>query len=149
MRGVSMPVRKMRVEVSDDEGNRYTITVRGTVTREKVLSILDIVELLGGKHSLSPKLNDVAKLSKYDKVRFIIEKRFQVVWFSLREVWLGYDAEFQEHISLSTVSTYLSRMVNRGFLMKKQASGRRKYRMVTEMMDHVMRLEKLKHTLQV
>jgi len=134
-----MAARKMRVEVFDDDGNRYTITFQGRVTREKALRILDIVELLGGMRGFSPEGGrNVSELSKYDKVRLVIEKHFQIVWFSSREVQSIYEEEFKEPISLSTVSTYLSRMADRGFLMKNQARGRRKYRMVTEIMKRVM-----------
>ena len=43
-----MPARKMRVELFDSEGNRYTIAFEGQVTRDKALRLLDLVELLGG-----------------------------------------------------------------------------------------------------
>ena len=134
-----MPARKMRVEVFDDDGNRYTITFQGRVTREKALRIFDIVELLGGMRGFSPKWGrNVSELSKYDKVRLVIDKHFPTVWFSSREVQSIYEEEFKEPISLSTVSTYLSRMADRGFLMKNRASGRWKYRMVTEIMKRAM-----------
>ncbi len=131
--------RKMRVEVFDDNGNRYTITFQGRVTREKAIRILDIVELLGGMRGFSPKRGrSTSRLSKYDKVRLVIDKDFPTVWFSSGEVQSMCEGEFKELISLSTVSTYLSRMADRGFLMKNQASGRRKYRMVTEIMKRVI-----------
>ena len=43
-----MPARKMRVELFDNDGNRYTIAFEGQVTRDKALRLLDLVELLGG-----------------------------------------------------------------------------------------------------
>jgi len=52
---VWMPARKMRVEVFDDDENRYPTTFQGQVTQEKVLRIFDIVELLGGMRGFSPK----------------------------------------------------------------------------------------------
>jgi hypothetical protein len=52
------------------------------------------------------------------KVRLIIDKHFPAVWFSSREGQLIYEEEIKELISLSMVSTYLSRMADRGFLMK-------------------------------
>jgi hypothetical protein len=62
---VWMPARKMRVEVFDDDENRYPITFQGQVTREKVLSIFDVVELLGGIRGFSPKWGrNVSELSK-------------------------------------------------------------------------------------
>jgi len=136
----------MRVEVFDDNGNRYTITFQGRVTREKAIRILDIVELLGGMRGFSPKRGrSTSRLSKYDKVRLVIDKDFPTVWFSSGEVQSIYEEEFKEPISLSTVSTYLSRMADRGFLIKNQASGRRKYRMVTEIMKRAMVRSRARH----
>ncbi|NIR86806.1 hypothetical protein GWO13_04220 [Candidatus Bathyarchaeota archaeon] len=134
-----MPARKMRVEVFDDDGNRYTITFQGRVTREKALRILDIVELLGGMRGFGPKRGrNISELTKYDKVQLVIEKHFPIVWFSSREVQSIYEEDFKELIGLSTVSTYLSRMADRGVLVKKRVGGRREYRMATEMMKRVM-----------
>lgn len=126
-----MPARKMRIELFDSEGNKYTIAFEGQITREKALRLLDLVELLGGMtgSEVNPR-NDPLKsgFSKYDKVRRVVQKHFPIVWFSSREVQFVYEQEFKEPISLSTISTYLARMVNRGFLVKTGVSNRLKYR---------------------
>jgi len=88
---------------------------------------------------ISPKWSrNISELSKYDKVRLVIDKHFPTVWFSSKEVHSIYEEEFKEPISLSTVSTYLSRMAERGVLMKNRVSGRRKYRMLTQIVKRVM-----------
>ncbi len=43
-----LPAKKMRVELFDSEGNRYTVAFEGQITRDKALRLLDLVELLGG-----------------------------------------------------------------------------------------------------
>jgi len=127
-----MPVKKMRVEVYDGGGNRYTITFEGNVTREKALRLLDLIELLGGMPSVNPNLEETTSAySKFDKLRSILEKHFPIVWFSSKDAQLVYEQEFKEPISLSTVSTYLSRMADRRVLAKSAASNRRRYRTMT------------------
>jgi len=127
-----MPVKKMRVEVFDGGGNRYTITFEGNVTREKALRLLDLIELLGGMPSVNPNLEETTSAhSKFDKLRSMLEKHFPIVWFSSKDAQLVYEQEFKEPISLSTVSTYLSRMADRGVLTKSGASNRRRYRTIT------------------
>ena len=37
-----MPARKMRVELFDSEGNRYSISFEGQVTRDKAVRLLDL-----------------------------------------------------------------------------------------------------------
>jgi len=128
-----MPARKVRVEVFDGDGNRYTVAFEGHVTRDKALRLLDIVELLGGMPRTSSELSQSNfEFSKFDKVRYVVKENFPVVWFSSRDVQSLYEQKIKEPISLSTVATYLSRMVDRGFLAKNEMSNRRQYRMVIE-----------------
>ncbi len=128
-----MPTRKMRVELFDGEGNKYTVAFEGQITREKALRLLDLVELLGGMPSGggNPGVNVAGvgnELSKFDKVRTVVQKHFPIVWFSSREVQSVYERELKEPIGLSTVATYLSRMASKGILVKTGASNRLKYK---------------------
>lgn len=138
-----MPAKKMRVEVFDGGGNRYTITFEGQVTREKALRLLDIVELLGGMPGVHPgESQPISDLSKQDKVRLLVERNFPIVWFSSKEVQNLYEKELKEPISLSTVSTYLSRMADRGMLAKSSASNKRCYRIITQIAQDAVSLAK-------
>ena len=135
-----MPARKMRIEVFDSEGNKYTISLEGNISREKAVKILDLIELLGGIPPNNPALvGSPHKISKIDKVKTIIEKKFPLVWFSSREIQMAYEDEFKEPINLSTVSTYLSRLADRGFLMASSNSRVKRYRMVTEITRQAIR----------
>jgi len=138
-----MPAKKMRVEVFDEGGNRYTITFDGQVTREKALRLLDIVELLGGMPGVNlGESRTVSDMSKLDKVRFLVGRNFPIVWFSSKDVQNLYEKELKEPISLSTVSTYLSRMADRGILAKSSASNMRRYRIITQMPQNAVNLAK-------
>ncbi|MEM3874765.1 MAG: hypothetical protein QXU45_06495 [Candidatus Bathyarchaeia archaeon] len=126
-----VPARKMRIEVFDSEGNKYSIAFEGQITRDKALRLLDLVELLGGvtPGGANSGVDIVAvEKSKYDKLLAVLQKHFPIVWFTSKEVQLAYEQEFNEPISLSTVATYLSRMANKGMLIKAGASNRLKYR---------------------
>jgi hypothetical protein len=138
-----MPAKKMRVEVFDGGGNRYAITFEGQVTREKAIRLLDIVELLGGMPGVNPgESQPISNLSKQDKVRLIVEKKFPIVWFSSKDVQGLYEKELKEPISLSTVSTYLSRMAVRGILAESSASNKKRYRIVTQLVQDSVNLAK-------
>jgi len=128
-----MPARKMRVELFDSEGNRYTIAFEGQVTRDKALRLLDLVELLGGMpdegaNSVAGNVLTSNNLSRFEKVRLIIQKNFPLVWFSSKDVQTVYEQELKEPVSLSTVSTYLARMTNRGLLLRAGEGGNLKYK---------------------
>lgn len=126
-----MPAKKMRVEVFDGGGNKYTVTFDGKVTREKALRLLDIVELLGGIPGVSPQEGSTpSDVSKLEKVRLVVEKHFPIVWFSAKDVRNVYEQEMKEPIALSMVSTYLTRMADRGMLLNTRVSNSKRYRQV-------------------
>jgi len=126
-----MPTKKMRVEIFND-GDRYTITFEGQVTRDKALRLLDLVELLGGMPTVnSESSRPISEMPKIEKVRLAAEKNFPVGWFSSTELQSVYEKQFNEPILLSTASTYLSRLADRGFFIKKGASNQLRYRIMT------------------
>ncbi|MEM0385164.1 MAG: hypothetical protein QXH64_01760 [Nitrososphaeria archaeon] len=136
-----MPAKKMRVEIFDGEGNKYSISFEGNVTRDKALRILDIVELLGGLSiGETNNLNfQNFENSKYNKVLSLIQKYFPVSWFSSRDIQNAYENEFKEPIGLSTVATYLSRMVNKGLIIKTGNLNRIKYRAAPKLQNVLLK----------
>ncbi len=127
-----MPARKIRVELFDGDGNRYTIAFEGQVTRDKALRLLDLVELLGGvpaegSNGARPTLPN-RKLSRFEKVQLVIQKNFPLVWFSSKDIQSVYEQELNEPVSLSTVSTYLSRLSNKGTLLRTGGPNSLKYK---------------------
>lgn len=134
----TMPTRKMKVEVSDGEGNRYTIIFNGKITREKAIRLLDIAELIGSLEHTTEFQRDLISRTKFDRTRYIVERNFPLVWFSSSEVYLLYEQEFDEPISLSTISTYLARMVQRGLLVKRGSKHDQRFRILTEISQKVI-----------
>jgi hypothetical protein len=124
-----MPAKKLKVEIFDAEGNRYTISCEGHVSREKILHVLDLAELLGG-----PSVNsDGLRRTSYDSTKFelfrsLIRQSFPIEWFSSKEAQLACEQELSLPFGLSTVSTYLARMADRGVLLRKGPSNDRKYK---------------------
>jgi len=133
-----VPVRKMRVEVYDESGNRYTISFEGRVTRDKALRILDIVELLSGMPGIETQLSPAKDLSKIEKVHLVVEKHLPLVWFSAKDVQPLYQKETGEPMSLSTTSTFLSRLAGRGILVKSRNSNRVLYRVISKDMKKLL-----------
>ncbi len=129
-----MPARKMRVELFDSDGNRYTIAFEGQVTRDKALRLLDLVELLGGAPGENPTVNASSTalpnkvLSRFEKVQLVIQKNFPLIWFSSKDIQSIYEQELKEPVGLSTISTYLSRMATKGYLLRTGGSNNLKYK---------------------
>lgn len=140
----------MRVELFDNEGNKYTIAFEGQITRDKAIRLLDLVELLGGmpgETSTYQNTNIIAKnnLSRFEKVKLIIQKRFPLIWFSSKEIQQIYEQELKEPISLSTISTYLARMTQRGLLLRTGQSNKLKYKIISDGTQQFIK-SKLKYT---
>jgi hypothetical protein len=66
--------------------------------------------------------------SRFEKVRLVTQKSFPLVWFSSKDIQSVYEQELKEPIGLSTVSTYLARMANRGLLLRTGGSNNLKYK---------------------
>jgi len=106
-----LPQRRVRLEVVGDDGDRLTIILEGRVSREKILQLADLLELYSG-----PVDRPVPAENKLTRLARMIEKRFPYVEFTSRDVAEAYELEYGERLALSTASTYLSRLAERGFL---------------------------------
>ena len=67
-------------------------------------------------------------LSRFEKVQLVIQKSFPLIWFSSKDIQSVYEQELKEPVSLSTVSTYLSRMTSKGILLRTGGTNNLKYK---------------------
>ena len=121
--------RRLKVEFYDSEGVRHSITIDGPVTREKVTKILDLVEVMSGTPQatalgLSPR--------KFDRLASTELSRLRSKEFTSSDAKKSFETTFEEKIPLSTVSTYLSRLADRGVLEREQKGVLMRYRVRSE-----------------
>lgn len=123
-----MPARKIKIEFFDEEGTKHTITLEGHISREKVSRILDYVELMGGTSIPSPKESSLFNTpNKFERIKTLVLTHFSDKIFSSKDVKSAYSHIFGEDISLSVVSTYLSRLVDKGILNRAGSPSEWKY----------------------
>ncbi|MCL2289224.1 MAG: hypothetical protein FWC34_00735 [Bacteroidetes bacterium] len=139
-----MTTRKMRVELSDNDGNRYTIAFEGQMTRDKVLRILDLVDLLGGIPNESQGTNNINQIhtntfSRFEKVYMVVQKNFPIIWFTSKDIQTIYEHELKEPISLSTASTYLTRMTKKSLLIRTGTGNSVKYKVAPNSLQTVIK----------
>lgn len=127
----SVKPRRFKLEFYDDEGVRHSITIDGQITREKVGKLLDLVEVMAGTPratasvlSLSPR--------KFDRLASTIISTLKGTSFSASDAKKSFENSFPETIQLSTVSTYLGRLVERGILERMVAGRSVAYRIRSE-----------------
>lgn len=99
--------KRIRIDVQDADGARYDIKLEGNVTREKVLKVFEMMNLMDVENSeeQAPTTPD----SIGAKIWHIIEKFFPAGKFTSTNILEKYEDEFNEPIKLSVISTYLSR----------------------------------------
>lgn len=122
-----MTRRKLKVEFSDGEGGNYTITLDGSMSRSKVLKIMDMVELFGGKEEQEEPAS-LSKDTSFGKLYYLIEKKFPLGSFTSTDILEAYEDEYRCPVRLSTISTYLSRFEQKQFLIRQRTSTGWTYR---------------------
>ena len=127
--------KRVKVEFQDDSGTKYTLAVEGKVSREKVLKIMDLMELVEGNEGITePAINGSTAFGKLHK---IIQASYAGKEFSSADVARDYEEQEGQHIPLSTVSTYLSRLAERGTLKRQKFGNSWVYRQIYLASDQV------------
>jgi hypothetical protein len=105
-----MPKKRIRIDMEDADGARYDIKLEGNVTREKVLKIFEMMDLMNiEEESETTSIDSVGA-----KIWHIVDKYYPMGKFNSTEILEKYEDEYNEPIKLSIISTYLSRFSNKG-----------------------------------
>jgi hypothetical protein len=117
--------RRIRVEFQDGDGARYTVSLDGRLSRDKVLRVMDLVDLLSPPDEApSPAASDTT----FGRLCHLIEKAFPLGAFSSTDLLEAFEDEYQLPIRLSTLATYLARLTERGFLRRERTPSGWLYR---------------------
>ncbi len=104
-----MAKKRIRIDMEDADGAKYDIKLEGNVTREKVLKIFEMMDLMNIEQGPeTPNLDSIG-----GKIWNIIDKHFPVGKFTSNEILEKYEDEYEKPIKLSVISTYLSRFTSK------------------------------------
>ena len=97
--------------MEDADGARYDIKLEGNVTRDKVLKIFEMMDLMNieEEEESSVKMDSVGS-----KIWHIVDKFFPMGKFTSTNILEKYEDEFNQPVKLSVISTYLSRFTSKG-----------------------------------
>jgi hypothetical protein len=73
-------------------------------------------------------LSSAERLTIKDRLKLFLKFEYRTAWFGTIEVKERYERQYGEEIKISTVSTYLSRLHNEGFLERMGNKVERKYK---------------------
>ena len=96
--------------MEDSDGAKYDIKLEGNVTREKVLKIFEMMDLMNIEEEQDTNNLD----SVGSKIWHIVDKYFPMGKFTSTNILEKYEDEYNEPIKLSVISTYLSRFASKG-----------------------------------
>jgi hypothetical protein len=105
-----MAKKRIRIDMEDSDGARFDIKIEGNVTREKVLKIFEMMDLMNIEEEREPTNMD----SVGSKIWHIVDKFFPMGKFTSSTILEKYEDEFNEPVKLSVISTYLSRFSSKG-----------------------------------
>lgn len=104
-----MAKKRIRIDMEDSDGAKYDIKLEGNVTREKILKIFELMDLMNiEEQQETPNLDSVGA-----KIWNIIDKYYPVGKFTSNQVLEKYEDDYNEPVKLSIISTYLSRFASK------------------------------------
>lgn len=105
-----MAKKRIRIDMEDADGARYDIKLEGNVTREKVLKIFEMMDLM----NIEEEQTNINMDSIGSKIWHIVDKFFPMGKFTSTNILEKYEDEYNEPVKLSIISTYLSRFSTKG-----------------------------------
>jgi hypothetical protein len=120
--------RKIKLEFFDRAGTKHSVAIEGDFTVEKVTRLLEYAEIVAGSNPMSP-LPSTGQQSKMHRLLDVINTRLADQPFDSKQLWQAYRDTWGDDFSLGAVSTYLSRLVDRGTLDRTGSSSHWLYRL--------------------
>jgi len=121
-----MTRKKIRIDLEDADGAKYNFSLEGNVTREKMLKIFELMDLMNiEERGESPQLDSVGS-----KIWHLIDKNFPIGKFTSSEILEKYEDEYGEPVKLSIISTYLARFAVKGKIVRERQGREWAYQII-------------------
>ena len=105
-----MAKKRIRIDMEDSDCARYDIKLEGNITKDKILKIFEMMDLMNIEEEEIPTNMD----SIGSKIWNIVDKFFPMGKFTSTNILEKYEDEYNEPVKLSIISTYLSRFATKG-----------------------------------
>ena len=126
-----MKQKRIRIDVQDKDGAKYDFKIEGNVTKEKVLKIFELMDLINIEEDQAPNLDSVG-----GKIWNVTENSFPTGRFTSSEVLEKYEDEYNEPIKLSVISTYLARFASRNRIERTRTGREWSYQIIRIAQKH-------------
>ena len=120
--------KRIKLEFFDRTGVKHSVAIEGEVTVDKVGHLLEYAEIMAGSTPRAP-LPPGAQDTKMNRLIDVINTRLVGRSFDSREILQSYREIWGDEFTLGAVSTYLSRLVDRGTLERTGSASHWFYRL--------------------
>jgi hypothetical protein len=120
--------KRIKLEFFDRTGVKHSVAIEGELTVDKVNHLIEYAEIVAGSNQrilLPPGAQD----SKMKRLLDVINTRLAERSFDSREILQSYSESWGDDFTLGAVSTYLSRLVDRGTLERTGSASHWFYRL--------------------
>ncbi len=109
---------KVKIDFTDSTGAKYSFTIEGHPSKENLSKVMDFVETVSGDTGIPQEQAPID--TNFARVYGLIETKFKFGSFNSSDVLEAYEYEFELPTTLSTISTYLSRLAERSLLTRSK-----------------------------
>jgi hypothetical protein len=111
----------VRIQFEGSGGERYTIKLEGSLSKDKVMRVMDMYELLAKEESSKTTQTDD---TLYGKVQNLISEEFMFKRFTSDQIRDAFEDTYNQPMKLAAISTYLLRMNDQN-LISRSKRGRK------------------------
>jgi len=126
-----MKQNRIRINLEDNEGAKFKFDIEGNVTKDKVLKLFELMDLMNIEEEQTPDLDSVG-----GKIWNVVENHFPTGKFTSSDVLEKYEDEYNAPIKLSIVSTYLARFAARNRVERARIGSEWSYQIIRIAQKH-------------
>ncbi|MCC6012861.1 MAG: BlaI/MecI/CopY family transcriptional regulator [Candidatus Verstraetearchaeota archaeon] len=119
-------MRKLKIEFSNKNGNKITIICNGNLPKEQILKLIELFE------NSSETKSQFTRTTLRERILDLILNEFNNIWFTSKDIIDAYIKKYNESIKPSTISTYLSRLYDNGYLERIRDKKHWKYKLISK-----------------
>ncbi len=116
--------RKIRIQLEDNDGDKYNLSLEGALSKEKMFKILTLIDSLDNNISDANLDSQANNNNNSDtlgtKLWNIIENEIKDINFTSNDILKTYNQIYRESTQLSIVSTYLTRFFSKNKLTRRK-----------------------------
>jgi len=118
--------KRVKIELEDEEGTKYTLALEGVVSRDKLMKAMDMLEIMDVPLDHAARTPDQGTF--FGRVQTLLETTFAAGDFSSSDVAREFEERYGQPVKLSTISTYLARLADRQYVKRERFGNSWVYR---------------------